>query len=732
MKYYTQILVLILFSVQINAISQEGKKQITLDDIHKSGKFYPERVATFNSMNDGETYCQLNGDSLNLYSYKSGKFKETIVTSSQLIPKSDSTPISMRQYKFSPNEKKILFATETDRIYRHSSVSNYYVYDIETNSLQELSSNGKQQLADFSMDASKVAFVRNNNIFIKDLIYGTETAITLDGKENEIINGAPDWVYEEEFSFSKGFHWSPDGNKIAYYRFDETEVKEFQMMMWGDLYPHSNNFKYPKAGEDNSVVSIHVYDLENQKTTTMDIGLEKNIYIPRISWTKEPDILSIQWMNRLQNQLKILLADASTGETELIYSEENKYYIDITDDLTFLDDREHFIITSELDGYNHIYLYDMLGNLEQQITKGEWDVNEFLGVDEPNQTVYYISSESSPVNRELYSIKLDGKDKKLLSDKVGNTRVDFSKNYKYYLCTFSDANTPSVVTVNTSKGTVLRTLTDNANLKDVLNKYNYSPKKFFTFFTSDNVELSGWMIKPSNFNPEKKYPVLLYVYGGPGSQTVLNSWGRGSSWYQMLVQQGLIIVSVDNRGTGSRGEEFKKMTYLQLGKFETIDQIEAAKYLGSLDYIDRERIGIWGWSYGGYMAASCLTKGADYFSVGIAVAPVTNWRYYDNIYTERFMRTPQENPSGYDDNSPINHVDKLKGKFLLVHGTADDNVHFQNSIDLVSSLVKANKQFDTQFYPNSNHGIYTGENTTYHLYSKLTEFIQENLLQKAD
>ncbi|MCF8369624.1 MAG: S9 family peptidase [Bacteroidales bacterium] len=711
------------------AQAQIHSKSISLDDIFKKGTFNMARVKTMKSMNDGETFCLLNGDSLNLYAYKTGKYISTIVEAQQLIPEEDSLPISMSNYSFSSDEKRILFATNTEMIYRRSSKSKYYIFNIETNKLVPLSENGKQQLADFSPDGYQIAFVRGNNIFIKDLNANTETQITFNGELNKIINGAPDWVYEEEFGFSKGFYWSPDSKKIAFYRFDESYVKEFNMMIWGKLYPELSSFKYPKAGEDNSLVSIHVYNLEDGKTIKMDIGDEPDIYIPRIKWTKDPDILSIQWMNRLQNELKILLTNFLSGESQTIYHEKNKYYIDISDNLTFLSDKEHFIFSNEENGFHHLYLYDMLGNLENQITSGNFDVQEFIGIDEEKNLVYYTSSESSPLNRELYTTNTDGSGKKLLSEKLGNNSVQFSKNYKYYLNSFSNSNTPPHTALYSQKGKQLRVIENNDKLKQITVDYNFQKREFFTFTTNENIELNAWMIKPPGFDPTKKYPVLMYVYGGPGSQTVRNSWGRNDAWYQMLAQKGLIIVSVDNRGTGARGEEFKKMTYMQLGKYETIDQIEAAKYLGSLDYVDKDRIGIWGWSYGGYMSASCLFKGAEFFSMAIAVAPVTNWRYYDNIYTERFMRKPIENPEGYDENSPINHVDKLAGKLLLIHGTADDNVHYQNSIDLISALVGANKQFDMQFYPNSNHGIYTGKNTRYHLYSKMTDFIEENLLK---
>ena len=710
-----------------NLSAQNNFKEITLDDIYRSGKFTPEYVYGMRPLNDGEHYCMMQEDSLNVYSYKTGDRTETLVTASQLIPENDTVPISMRKFRFSKNEKQILFATETESIYRHSSKSAFYIYDIESEKLTKLSDEGKQRLATISPDGSKVAFVRKNNIYIKDLEKNTEFQITSDGLYNNIIYGTTDWVYEEEFGFTKAFFWSPDGSKIAFYRFDESEVKEYELTTWGDLYPEHHKYKYPKAGEDNSIVNVFVYDLSTKQTVEMDIGKETDIYIPRIKWTNDPNKLSILWMNRLQNELKIFLSNANTGKTVTVYRETNKYYIDITDNLTFLKDNRHFVFSNEQDGYHHLYMYDMDGNMVQQITKGEWDVSEFVGLDEKKGLVYYISSESSPMNRELYVIKLNGTGKKKLSQNDGDNNVQFGKQFKYYINSYSNANTPQYFTVNSAKGKVLRVLEENSSLKETIADYNFSKREFFQFSTSEGVELNGWMIKPPDFDPDKKYPVLMYVYGGPGSQTVRNSWGRGNAWYQMLAQKGLIIVSVDNRGTGARGEEFKKMTYLQLGKLETIDQIEAAKYLGSLNYVDSKRIGIWGWSYGGYMSTSCLTKGADYFSMGIAVAPVTNWRYYDNIYTERFMRTPQENPEGYDENSPVNHVEKFKGDFLLVHGTADDNVHIQNSIDLITALVNSNKQFEMQFYPNSNHGIYTGKNTTFHLYTRLTDFILENL-----
>ncbi len=716
---------LFIFSELSNAQSQT--KEITLNDIYASGKLHQKRVYGMRSMANGSYYSVLENDSINVYKYKNGNYVKTIVTASELIPEGKKENIRLVNYTFSKDENKILFPTKTEYIYRYSSKSEFYIWDIKNKTLQQLSENGKQRLASFSPDGSKVGFIRNNNLFIKNLISNTETQITKDGLYNNIINGTTDWVYEEEFGFTRAFFWSPNGEKIAFYKFDESNVKEFCFLKYGDLYPEEYKYKYPKAGEDNSIVNIFTYNITNEKTVKMDIGEETDQYIPRIKWTKNNEILSIQRMNRLQNKLEILFADPKNGESKVIYTETNKYYIDITDHLTFLDDNEHFLFTSEKDGYYHIYLYKMNGELVKQLTKGNWVITDLIGFDEKKQIVYYTSAESSPLNRDIYSVDLKG-NKNKLSSRKGTNRARFSSDYKYFINTFSDANTPSVITVNKANGKQIRVLEDNSKLLKTIKEYNFSKKEFFTITTSENVELNAWKILPPNFDKEKQYPVLFTIYGGPGSQTIQNSWGS-DLWEQMLAQKGIIVVSVDNRGTGARGEEFKKMTYMQLGKYETIDQIEAAKYLGSLDYIDANRIGIFGWSYGGYMSTLCMTKGSDYFSTGIAVAPVTNWRYYDNIYTERFMRTPQENANGYDDNSPINHVDKLKGNFLLIHGTADDNVHVQNSIDLVTALVAANKQFEMQLYPNSNHGIYTGKNTRMHLYKRMTDFLLSNLLQ---
>ena len=730
---------------------KNAKRNFTLEEIWKENKFKAETVDGLISMKDGIHYTSLESNGTEnfivKYSYKTGKATDTLVKQNELIPEGKENPIEIESYQFSADETRVLISSETESIYRHSTRELYFVYDFKTEKLSPLTET-KVRLAEFSPEGNKVAFVNENNLFVKDLISGTETAVTKDGKWNETINGATDWVYEEEFSFDKAFFWSPDGKKIAFYRFDESRVKEFSLEKYGSLYPAQYRYKYPKAGEENAKVSIRIFDIETLKSipvegaqTTAGLagGTEETEYIPRIKWTQDPGLLSVQKMNRHQNKLDLLLADASTGKTKTILSETSLTYIGISNDLTFFDDKKHFIWTSEKSGFNHIYLYETNGKLIRQITNGNWDVSDFKGVDEKNQTLFYISSEESPIVRKLYSIKIDGTGKKTLTGKNGFNEASFSGQFQYYINYFSDAYTPYQITLNDASGKEIRVIKDNRTLKDTLGLYTITIKEFFKFTpksaegakTSESYSLNGWMIKPANFDSSKKYPVLMYVYGGPGIQTVENKWGGGNElWYQYLSQKGYIIVSVDNRGTGARGAEFKKCTYKELGKLETIDQVEAAKFLGSLSFVDKSRIGIQGWSYGGYLSSLCITKGNSIkegvFKMAIAVAPVTNWRFYDSIYTERYMQTPQENPNGYDDNSPINHVDELKGKYLLVHGTADDNVHFQNSVEMVNALVNANKQFDLFYYPDKNHGIYGG-NTRLHLYTKMTNFILENL-----
>ncbi len=719
--------IIIAFSLFIfESIFGQNKKIITLEDIWKNHQFSSETIGGLRSMKDGESYTVLetigDGTSIVKYLYLDKNKQKVIVNASDLVDHDNL--IKIDDYQFSSDETKLLISTDEEAIYRHSSKSHYYIYDIATKSLTKLTEGSKQMYATFSPLANKVAFVKDNNLYYKDLTTNNEVKITSDGATNQVMNGSSDWVYEEELVLVKAFEWSPDGNKIAYYRFDESGVKEWLMQIYGTLYPKEERFKYPKAGEDNSKVAIYFYDLPSAQKTKANIG-ENYEYISRINWTNDSKNLAIQSLNRHQNDLIIHLTDAVTGDSKIIYQEKNDKYVEVpTTD--FLTTKNQFVITSEKDGFNHIYLYDISGKLINQITKGNWDVTGYYGIEEKSGLLYYQSAEISPMERQVYSIKLNGTAKKQLSSMKGTNDADFSNSFKYFINYHTSANTPNFITLNDKKGKVKSILEDNSKLKEKLSEVELTQKEFFKI-NANGVDLNAWKILPSNFEATKKYPVLMYVYGGPGINTVNDAWeGSNYFWFQMLASKGYIIISVDNRGTGARGEAFKKGTYLQLGKYETEDQIACAKYLSTLPYIDGSRIGIFGWSYGGYMSSLCITKGADVFKTAIAVAPVTNWRYYDNIYTERYMQTPQENAAGYDDNSPINHVEKLKGNYLLIHGMADDNVHYQNTTEMISALVNANKQFTQMSYPNKNHGIYGG-NTRLHLYNLMTNFIINNL-----
>ncbi len=709
-----------------------AQDEITLEGIWKNYEFYPKSVPGFKFMKDGLHFTRKENDKTESkivqYHLGTGDQTDVILKGSDLNKLNNYFDAKFDGYSFSKDENLILLKSRTEQIYRRSSRADFFVYDRKGKTLTQVSGHGKQRYASFSQKGDKVAFVRGNNLYYKNLKSDDEVVVTSDGRPNEIINGATDWVYEEEFALAKGFQWSPDGKRIAFMRFDETEVKEFTMTIHsGDLYPKYSTFKYPKVGERNAVVSIHIFDLVTGKTIKVETGKETDIYFPRIKWTKDANKLCVFRMNRHQNELDLLLADATTGKTSVLLNEKNKYYIDIDDDLTFLEDGKHFVWTSEKSGNNHIYIHNMKGKQVRQITKGDWDVLKFYGLDEKDGKLFYQSAEVSPLEKHIYSIDIKGKDKQQLTKTAGTNRARFSTTFYYFINTHSATGVPPSYTVNDAKGTLIRSLEDNTKFRGKLQQYGIEGAEFFKFRTSEKVELNGWMIKPPNFDKNKKYPVFMYVYGGPGSQTVTNSWGSTNFiWFNMLAQKGYIVVSVDNRGTGSRGEEFKKMTYLQLGKYETMDQIEAAKYLGGLSYVDKDRIGIFGWSYGGYMSSLCLFKGADVFKMAIAVAPVTSWKWYDTIYTERYMRTEEENPDGYKDNSPVNFAHLMKGKYLLVHGTADDNVHVQNAMEMVNALVRENKQFDSYFYPGRNHGIYGG-NTRLHLYKKMTNFIFDNL-----
>ena len=704
-----------------------GTKEITLEKIW-DGTFSPKRMNALNSMN-GDFYSLLNTDketkatTVDKYSYATLEKIETIVSSANL---KDLENFS--SYSFNNDETKIILGTNFEKIFRHSYKGTFYAYDVAS---KKLSLIGKEiQEPVFSPDNKKVAYAKDNNLFIKDFSRNKITQITKDGKKNSIINGITDWVYEEEFAFVRAFEWNKTGTYLAYLRFDETNVPTFSMDIVGkELYPNQQVFKYPKAGEKNADVSLHMYTVSSKSTKKVSLGNYE--YIPRIKWSNDANVLVATTLNRHQNNLKLHKVHASKNNTSILLNEKDKAYIDITNNLTFLADNS-FIWTSEKDGYNHIYHYGFNGKLINQITKGNWEVTRYYGFNQSKKTIYYQSVENGSINRGVYAIGLDGQNKKLLSNKDGQNTAAFSKNLNYFINTYSSTEIPPIYSLFSGEGELLKVIKDNVALKEKLSEYKMSQKEFSTININGN-DLNMWMVKPANFDKNKKYPMLMFQYSGPGSQQVGNRWnGSNDYWHNMLAQKGIIVACVDGRGTGFKGADFKKSTYLNLVKYETEDQIAAAKKLANRSYIDENNIGIWGWSFGGHMSTNALLKGSDVFTTAIAVAPVTSWRFYDSVYTERFLRTPQENPGGYDDNSPVNYAEKLKGNYLLVHGTGDDNVHVQNSYRMINSLIEANKQFDMFIVPDRAHGIYKGKNVRLNLYTKMTNFIDEKLNKKSD
>ncbi|NBX79907.1 MAG: S9 family peptidase [Flavobacteriales bacterium] len=718
-----KVSILLLFQIiSFIAFNQE----ITIEKIWKKYEFYAKSVEGFKSMKDGEHYTRPTTDlSIKKYSLLNDKDAgTTLVEGKDLLFKGKS--IEFDDYEFNSDESKILLLTSTEPIYRRSFKAIYFLYDINSKKLQPLDEEHQPQtLAEYSPDGTMVSYIHGNDLFVKNIKTGAVKKLTQDGKRNKIINGTTDWVYEEEFSITKAYGWSPDSKTIAFLRFDEKEVPEFSMAMYGELYPDEYKYKYPKAGEVNSKVTAHLVDVASAKISNLDLGEYE--YIPRLNWSTTAKHLILQTMNRHQSSLKYHLFDC-TGKKpihKVIFEEKSDTYIDVDDNLLILKDGKTILRTSEVDGYNHIYKLDFDGKATQ-ITKGNWDVIEFLGIDDDNKTIYYSSAELSSIKKAVYAINIDGTNKRLISSNKGYNEAEFTQGMKYCVMNHSDGNTPPSYSLYKNDGTKLRDLETNEALNLKLKEYKLSTKEFMTFKSND-VELNGWMLKPANFDATKKYPVYMTVYGGPGHNEVTDAWdGNDYMYHQLLAQKGYIVVCVDPRGTMYRGAKFKKSTYLQLGKLEIEDVINTGKELQKLSYIDPARIGIMGWSFGGFMASLAITKGADVFKMAIAVAPVTNWRYYDNIYTERFMRTPKENEDGYDRNSPINFVDQIKGKYFLIHGSADDNVHYQNSMEMISALVKANKQFDLFIYPNKNHGIYGG-NTRNHLFQMMLDYVLINL-----
>ena len=715
-------LCLLLFLVGTLLPAQQ--KKITLEDIW-GGTFRTEGLEVLRSMNDGQHYTVLQTNapadrsSIEKYEYRTQQKVETLLESDA----SNGIPL-FSSYEFSDDESKVLLATEVEAIYRRSRLGIYYVYDLEGGGLKQISKN-KIQEPTLSPGGDKVAYVYENNLYVLDLETDRLSQITTDGRRNAIIKGVTDWVYEEEFGFVRAFEWNATGSKIAFLRFDESAVPEFSMDVYGEgLYPNPYVFKYPKAGEDNALVSLHLYDLTSGQTRQVPMG--DPYYIPRIKWMHHPDHLSVQALNRHQDSLTLYQVNAATLEPKVLLTETDAAYVDVTDNLTFLPD-DRFIWTSEKDGYNHIYLHAPDGSQLRQLTSGPWEVTGYYGYDPKGKRIFYQSAEQGSIVRDVYSITDRGKGKQRLTTGEGTNDATFSADFSYFIKAFQNVDTPPVYTLHkASDGSLLKELQNNRGLLATLQGFGMAPKEFSTLQVHGH-DLNLFMIKPPGFDPAKKYPLFLFQYSGPGSQQVANRWhGSNDYWHQLLASEGYVIACIDGRGTGLKGRDFKKVTQKELGKYEVEDQIAAARKLSELPFIDPDRTGIWGWSYGGFMASNCILKGNDTFEMAIAVAPVTSWRFYDTIYTERYMQTPQENPDGYDLNSPLNFADRLQGKFLLVHGSADDNVHVQNSMRLIEALVQENKAFDWAIYPDRNHGIYGGK-TRLQLYTKMTRFVLDNL-----
>jgi len=724
---HKSLIVFIFITLPYFGISQE----ITLEDIWLKGKYRAEYFNSINWATDGKSYTEFSQNtpeqkaSLKLYSVGSQTTKELLSLAN--FPEN----FLVTDYILSSDQKTILFSTDEEPIYRRSSVGNFYLYEISTGKLNPIHdlSKGKISYASFAPNQNDIAFVRQNNLFIVNCKTFTETQITFDGQFNFIINGATDWVYEEEFEFAKAFFWSPDSKNIVFYRFDETNVKQYTMQVWGENYPTDYRYKYPKAGEENATVELKLYSLETKKTTAIDQTQKgEKEYFPRVQWTGNPAVLGYYRMNRLQNKVELVHTNIQTNASSVVYSETDKAYIEIDDNLFYLSNSEEFVFTSEKNGYRQIYYSSKSSSSSLLITAGSFDVSEVYGIDTKKKRIYFSSQEDSPLEKQLYSINLDGTNKLKHTKESGTHTITFSPNFLYYVDHYSNINTPPSATLReTSKNKVVTILGDNNILKEKLTEIDVSTIEFFNFKTSMDTSINGWILKPKNFDASKKYPVLVTIYGGPGAQEVVNGWrGTNYFWFQLLADKGYIVLSVDGRGTGGRGTNFKKCTQYNLGKYESDDLIETAIYLKKQPYIDGDRIGIFGWSFGGYLSSLAITKGSDYFKSAIAVAPVTNWKYYDNIYTERYMGLPEDNKKGYDENAPTFYADKLKGNYLLIHGTADDNVHLQNSIEMERALINANKQFDMFYYPDKNHSIYGG-NTRHHLYKMMTDFLLKKL-----
>lgn len=725
MKTNLKLLSCVLFWT-VMFINPLPAEDLTLEMIYKQGLFSVNKVKGIRSMRDGLHYTVLeNSHDIIKYSYATGENTDTLFS---LAWTEDLQFSEISSYNLSKDETMLIFSTEQEKIYRYSYQSSYYVYDITRNKIIPVYSRGKQFLAEISPDGSKVAFVFENNIYMKDINKDQIVQITHDGLKNNIINGVPDWLYEEEFALKTGYYWSPDSRKLAYYRFDESDVREYSLILYDSIYPELFSYKYPKVGDKNPIVDIYVYDVMKGVSKKMELAGDSDCYIPRVKWLPTSDRLCIKYLNRLQKKTDFYIADVTIGTSHVFYSEENpRYIIDFADDfITFIDSANSAIIISEQDGFKHLYHYSITGTLINQVTKGNWEIEEFCGIDENSNLLYFTSTEASPLERHLYSINLDGTNKRQLSKNPGYHSASFSQTFKYFILTSSNANTPHQVSLFNRQGELIRVLENNDIIRFLAYHYHFSKKEFFTFSGGGNTELNGFMILPPKFKKHKKYPVLIYVYGGPESQMVANSWDNRLAWLQLLAQKGYIVACADNRGTNGRGEAFRKSIYMNLGKYEVEDQIALARYLESRSYVDKSRIGLFGWSYGGYISLLCMMLGNDVFKTGVAVAPVTDWKFYDTVYTERYMRRPDENEEGYYNGSALNYIDMLKGNMLIIHGLADDNVHFQHTAELITKIKEENKNISMFIYPNENH-LMRGKNALYHVYNQATKFILNNL-----
>ena len=703
------------------------------------GDFAGEALTRVEPMADGETYAQISKDGKQVvkYSFKTGKQVGVIFDANAVRGANIG---SIDGYVMSPDGRRMLIQTHTKRIYRRSITAEYYIYTLGNSSVVPLSDGGPQQTPIFSPDGNQIAFVRDNNIFLVKLLYdNAESRVTKDGKRNEVINGIPDWVNEEEFATNSSMVFTADSKQICWIRYDESAVKEYSMQMFKGSnpsmdeyadYPGFYSYKYPVAGGENSKVAVYSYDIKSRQTRKMQLPLDADGYIPRIKMTSDPTKVAIFTLNRHQDNLSIYMANPLSTVCQLVIQDKvDKYFKEEAMANIKITDR-HILMPSDRDGYMHLYLYTLGGQLKRRVTRGNYEVTDVYGYDEATGDVYYAANELGPQDKQVYVAHQNGKTERLTA-REGYNSATFSAGYKYFINTWSDINTPVVYTLNNNSGKVLSTLVDNKGLKEKLAAYDLGTRELFSFTTSEGVKLNGWMVKPAGFDASRRYPVIMYQYGGPGNQQVLNSWnigmcGQGALLEQYMAQQGYIVVCVDGRGTGGRGAEFEKCTYLRLGELEAKDQVETALWLGSQPYVDKNRIGIWGWSYGGWNTLMSMSEGRPVFRAGVAVAPPTSWRYYDTVYSERYMRTPKENPSGYDEVNPMARVDKLSGALLICHGLADDNVHFQNTAEYTEALVQADKDFKENIYTNRNHSIYGG-NTRNHLFRQIVNFFNAEM-----